>query len=359
MIGTVQALRIIAAVMVLLSHVQHEIVERSFLATSGYKPWEPVFLPGGVDIFFVISGFIMFRISRNSFGRPGQPALFLLRRIARVAPAYWFFTAAMVLAILMAPGVLAHAQLTPSWVALSALFLPSPDPYGRFYPVLRLGWTLNFEVLFYMMFAVALLFERRRGIIVLIAGLMTLALCGYFQTAKRAPFAFWCDPIVLEFLMGVAVAHAHAQGWKLRPPSSAALVVAAVASMVTVKLLGVAGHHWELRFLWMGVPAVMLCAGLVLGTDIPEGSVKRAVVFGGDLSFALYLSHPFTINAVLTLFKLTGLRQAWLCELACFALSILVAGAFFVFAERPTNRYLTRRIEQRFSSRRAVTQTAA
>lgn len=350
-IPQIQILRLVAATMVLVSHVQHEALDKPFLELSGFRPFEPLFWAGGVDIFFVISGFIMFHLGRTRFGVQGAPRAFMLRRIARVAPPYWAVTIAMLAAMMLFREHIAHGSTSLQQVVGSFLFIPAPDPYGQFYPVMILGWTLNFEMLFYAIFAVGLFFSRPVGMAWIVGALSFLGLIRFFADPRTAPFAFWANPIVIEFLFGIWLAHLRATGRRMGAMPAWSLFVLGFAIMVAAKSAGFVGEDYLLRPLWMGVPALIACAGPALIREPAQerhGPLMRALVFGGDTSYALYLTHPFSINIVALLMPRLGVSDPWAYVAIAFAAAYLGAAAAYLFFERP----LTLAINNRLSRRR-------
>jgi peptidoglycan/LPS O-acetylase OafA/YrhL len=342
----VQALRLVAATLVVLGHAKHEALNVLGLGSAASWSLAPAALfAGGVDIFFVISGFIMFTISGHEFGRPGAPSRFLLRRLTRIVPAYWLFTAAMAaVAWLLSERV----QSVPpgAWQLLaSLLFLPHFNGQGQLYPVLTLGWTLNFEMLFYVLFAFGLCLPRRAGLPTVVTLVMALALVGAWHRPEEAPFAFWCHPVVLEFLFGILLARVRARGLRWSPGLGASV---ALAGFVLLYVLGPRGAAEPLapqRVLWMGLPALAICAAAVL---VPERAVhsawQRALAAGGDASYALYLSHPFVLGALGVVWPLWGPRQAGLYILMAYLACVTAALAFHRAIERPMTRALNARL---------------
>ena len=124
----------------------------------------------GVDIFFVISGFIMVYASSRWFGSAQSPRVFLAHRIARIVPLYWATTMLYLAVVLFAPALLNSEYLAPGFVISSFLFIPAARPDGLVQPLYSLGWTLNYEMFFYALFAIAIAFPRRRGVPALIGG---------------------------------------------------------------------------------------------------------------------------------------------------------------------------------------------
>lgn len=344
-----QVLRFVAASMVLVSHLNHEVLQRPALA-RGFVPFAPVWWAGGVDIFFVISGFIMYHIAADQFGRPGAAWRFARRRLLRLVPPYWLFTLLALVAMSALPGQMAHNRASLAQIVGSFLFVPVLAPDGRPTPVLILGWTLEFEMMFYAVFALGLLFERPRGLMLIAAVLIGLVAAIGLQPLPM-PLGFWANSIVLEFLFGIGIAMAYRRGTRLSRPVGAMLAIAGAAVLVWVMACGWPGVAWIWRFAWAGVPSAMICAGVALMRVAPQpGPVMRAGVFLGDASYALYLSHPFVLSAiamVLGRLHLAGIGAAWGyivgAFVACVAASAVIHAAF----ERPFHDWLSARLTRR------------
>jgi len=129
------------------------------------------------------------------FGRRDAPLYFFLRRCARIVPLYWAVSTLLLAYVLLQLSDLRSANLSIESVVASILFFPYPKLDGEISPINGIGWTLNYEMFFYVVFAVALLVSRRAaviGISVLFLGLVAASrLFGPFAN----PFAFWSDPI--------------------------------------------------------------------------------------------------------------------------------------------------------------------
>lgn len=302
----VQALRAFAALLVALHHGQHEaaaIGARTGLAfsPSALLPW-----PAGVDVFFVISGFIMVHASGPLFGRPGARRLFLARRIARIVPLYWLVSAFFLALVLAAPGSFAGGQgeggPSAAYVAGSFLFLPMLRPDGTAQPLYGLGWTLHFEMAFYLVFALALGLSRRAAVGAVCAALAGLVLVHAIVPGLPMPLAFWSEPVILEFALGAGLGLARAEGLSLPGPLRAVSALAGLAALAaTAHLVGEPGGF--VRPLSQGLPAALLVAAAALGRprhDAPEKAASpsvRALSALGDASYALYLVHPFVLRA--------------------------------------------------------------
>lgn len=325
-----QTLRAMAALMVLTGHVLAE-AEHYFardLPSTGL-PWSR-----GVDLFFVISGFI---IALSAARMQGQPLTFLWRRFWRVVPLYWLFTTLTVVA-LMVPGALKDTQPDLGQIVSSYLFLPHARPDGRIAPVLSLGWTLNYEMAFYALTALALCLSRPFVFVSLALVALSLAGLGIAGPSQGAFVAFYTNPLMLEFLFGIAVARAYSFGWRL---SGRGMVACAGAGVFLLLLLHGTGLP---RFLAAGVPAMLIVAAVTLRDGAPTGSRATSAAGRwplqriGDASYALYLSHRFVLRALtLLVLPLMPQTQAGALVFVVGAGAAALVGALLVhsYVERP------------------------
>jgi peptidoglycan/LPS O-acetylase OafA/YrhL len=329
-----QALRFLAALLVVLGHCQHEIVKALGERAGAFWTAVPFDWGVGVDIFFVISGFIMWHLMQDSFGKPGESLLFLRRRLSRIAPIYWLGTTIIALATLPA----FEAARTVPFALASYAFVPWPHPDGRgLFPVLSLGWTLNYEMMFYCVFALALKFPRQLGI-----ALIAAVFAGLFAAARLAPpgafmLKFWGDPIIFEFLLGIGVAALHRRAGQWLAPAPAIAAALAGAALAIVFYQTDAYHHVH-RLVTGGIPAVLIVAAVVCGPGLSTRSRwAKALVLGGDASYALYLAHPFALKAVaavaaaLGLWSVTPAIPVAAMILAAVAASVVI----FRYMEKP------------------------
>jgi exopolysaccharide production protein ExoZ len=158
-LSSIQALRAVAALSVLELHITGNISNRpGFTVTS----IDNLIGAAGVDLFFIISGFIMVYASEPLFGRPAGPQVFFLRRLIRIAPLYWAVSAVFIVFFLVTPNgfatTIAASNTSIGTIIASFMFLPFPRPDGAMLPLLGVGWTLNYEVFFYVIFAGAVVY---------------------------------------------------------------------------------------------------------------------------------------------------------------------------------------------------------
>ncbi len=194
-------LRAICAVFIVLFHA----AGRDDITGTGQSPLEQAFALGAsrVDIFFVISGFVLFIATAKRGGEP--PGGFLLRRIMRIAPLYWVFTLALASMALGWPKLFPNLKPTAQDIALSLFFILhfSASRPDKIWPILVQGWALTYEVIFYLMFTIALF--ARLFVILKLAdrstamGLVFIAACGIAATGAGILSWRWLEKPLAEW----------------------------------------------------------------------------------------------------------------------------------------------------------------
>ena len=343
-----QVLRFVAAAMVLLSHLLLE-VNTPRLGGAG-SAVDPTAIPfkAGVDIFFLVSGFIMYHLAADHFGERGYPGEFLKRRLVRVAPLYWLVTLLLIGTIVAQPSEVNHSDLTWQRIVTSFLFIPWPRAGGGLFPIMGLGWTLNYEMFFYAAFAIALFLRRPLGLALIFGGFVALVVLGKLAHLPEI-MRFWCDPIILEFLGGILLAMAYRRGWLLPLPVRIASVVAGVLLFSWVGHLGVVDKID--REIWGGAPALLVAVGFILAPQGQKrGPLMAALLLGGDASYSLYLSHMFSVRILTLAWLHLHLPTGAGYVAAGMAVGAAGAVATYLWAERP----LLRTLRARFEPRRAI-----
>jgi exopolysaccharide production protein ExoZ len=350
---SVQVLRGVAALMVVIGHSQSAV--SNVLAAEGMPFARSTALPwgAGVDLFFVISGFIMVRASARLFGTPGATAEFLRRRLIRIVPLYWLVTSLFLL--LLGWASLRGGAAFPRAGAIIASFAFVPADTlgnGRLFPVYDLGWTLNYEMFFYALLVLVIGLPRGRALILLGSIIGACALIGTVIPGPSAAW-FWTRPIILDFGLGVGIGALAVGEVRLPSLGRAALAIAALLALLAdpAHLFdGAAGvtvaNDWP-RVLFAGVPVAALLAAAVLGAEPPMPRLALPFVRIGDASYSLYLLHPFALIVMEKMAqKLDGVRAmpGWLIALATILTAIAIALAGFHWIERPMTRALARRL---------------
>jgi exopolysaccharide production protein ExoZ len=323
---TIQYLRGVAALLVVWLHA----TAMTAFAGKDFAQFGRV----GVDIFFVISGFIMW--TTTSAGR--RPTDFWRARIIRIVPLYWLFTLVFIAGMAFTPGVIFNSRsFDLTFLLRSLLFIPTKDPsLGTITPVYAPGWTLNFEMFFYFVFGWALLIASRRARAATILGVfLTLNLAGYLFNVDSPIWSFYTHPMLLEFCFGIVIALnvdriERQSGW-----FGALLIVAAMACFAANTVRTPDGPD-----IFSGAGAVLVVAGVLTLERLARRRIIPIAKFLGDASYSMYLAHPFAQRAVfIVLGKILGgaILLEWYRSYICFAFVVgAVGGALsFWLLEKP------------------------
>mmetsp|Transcript_16781 Transcript_16781/g.21656 ORF Transcript_16781/g.21656 Transcript_16781/m.21656 type:complete len:351 (-) Transcript_16781:872-1924(-) len=294
MIANVQILRGFAATLVVWYHLQPMI--NSAFGTNFHSAFGAI----GVDVFFVISGFIMFY---RGYAPPKSIPFFMVSRFFRIVPLYWLATFSIVAVFLLGynPNGLHH--LTATNVLESIFFVPSVFPDGRHDLVLSLGWTLMYELFFYSLFAISFFARSRLMSFFFVASTLCFtSILGAFVEGWSYLQMFFLAPITIEFLFGAGLGLLYD---KISPNSKVALLSTAIVCIFVATALLIwffnAGlvdtGKFGARFLIFGIPSLFFVLGMLLlekaGISIREGIPIK----WGDISYSLYLFHPLTLQA--------------------------------------------------------------
>lgn len=342
----VQALRAFAALLVVMHHAQFETASLAVRTGLAFTPSTLLPWPVGVDVFFVISGFIIVYASGSLYGRPEGRRRFLAHRIARLVPLYWLVSAGYLVIAMAIPAMLTGDadgnRLDPSYVVASFLFWPANRADGLPLPLYGLGWTLNCEMFFYALFALGLGWGRRVAVVWLVAALGLLALARALLPDMPMPLAFWTSPLILEFAFGALLGLARAEGIRLGVLIRGVLMIVGLVLLMMVPEPSLPLHPFV-----YGLPAALLVAAAALGHDgepghdaAPSLAIRSAAALG-DASYALYLIHPFVLRAGREAIVRAGLASfvgAWGSLAIMVGLALLASLAVYRYVERPLTR---------------------
>ena len=281
---TIQYLRGIAALMVVWHHSRGQL-ERY----AGLLP-QHGFGASGVDLFFVISGFIMVLTTHGKSVTPGQ---FLHRRIVRVVPLYWLLTLLVVVMAHLVPGLFKTTHTHWWHVLQSLLFIPhaSPAHPGKAWPLLVPGWTLNYEMFFYLVFGMSLWLSTRWRLAVVVGTLFALVAFGWWAGPfESVGLQFYTRYLLLEFAIGMLIAH-----WWLGRGSAWPLWAAWLMLLVGALLLALREQAPMREF-----NQVLGASLVVLGALCPQllSCKNRFWQSLGDASYSIYLTHLFTLGVL-------------------------------------------------------------
>jgi exopolysaccharide production protein ExoZ len=345
-LDSLQALRGIAAMMVVVYHTG-----TLYAVHTGQVLMGNVMRAGfaGVDVFFVLSGLVIFWVHGRDIGQPQQAGRFVVKRAFRLLPVYWVVVG---LKLLKDPSALSGGALLAT-----LLLLPTATPF------INVSWTLSYELVFYFLFFLVIVLPRGWPSLLPLASMAMLALLPTPDVGANAfvgyLLRFIFNPHLAEFLFGVAV------GWALRrygAPSVkicaglalvgllAFLAAAAVGTVWSMSLTTQAGFtayevaelHSNAIFThavwWLGLPAALVIAGVV-GLEL-QGRLRMPwrgpLVWVGDLSYSLYLTHGFVVHGLLSwaFFRSVATDHPAVLLLAWLG-TLLLARVFYQFIEVP------------------------
>jgi peptidoglycan/LPS O-acetylase OafA/YrhL len=346
----VQVLRAIAVLLVTWLHAGAE-----FTPKGGKElPNLHVF---GIDVFFVISGFILALVvlrSRESHG-PWAAWLFLKRRILRIYPIYWCFCVVGVALILHREHFIPLRELWPS-----LLLLPFPH-YPQWIVLVGSTWTLVFEMAFYFLLAAVQIFTVRRAVPAIVVVLCGLVLLGRSMQIRRPILIVFFNPMLLEFVFGSLIAMAF-QRWGQRRRLGIALVVTGSIAAVLMRLFEVPSppEYWILddhgvvlrAFTW-GLAAAAIVGGVVLWLPKLNGTFGKAMVALGNASYSayigsgnvLYLCLLATRSLLLHSGRTLSLPLQIIFQVTTVVIVMLAGCVVYRWVESPLLRTLRRRFE--------------
>lgn len=322
MLKSIQSLRGIAAWLVVVHHI-HQIMLPSGV---GYKYVDSIILKfaSGVDLFFVISGFIIYN---SIIGSSSSAFIFLAKRLWRVVPLYWFYTFVAVMATMLLPGIVLQPSVEINEVMKSLLFIPYMNTeFGVHLPFLTVGWTLNYEMYFYVASFFALLISRKNYL--LIISFLIISISSIIAWVSNDT-SFYADGVVNEFLIGVFV------GWVYRSGIIKGIDSKLSILLILLSLGFILASNSYHDYISVGIP----CGVIVLCFSLSESILNRSKVIKylsvlGDWSYSTYLSHVIVICLIMKAHQEFGINL-----LLCIVLSV-VATAFVSF-------YTFRTIESR------------
>jgi exopolysaccharide production protein ExoZ len=286
MLLNLQALRALAAFLVIIYH------------------WKPLFQQtydgtwveagrSGVDLFFVISGFIMVYITAQ---KPVRPSAFLMHRIIRIVPLYWVMTMVIFAIAVISPTFFGAIRPNFLELAQSLFFIPFSKLNGRMEPLLPVGWTLDYEMFFYALFFAGLFIRNLRvgawTVIGLLAGL--IALGTYLHPEKTSPVSVYTNQLLAEFAFGMILGLNYDSVARLR------INLRLVSCVPAVALLFIFASPWfaphDARSLFFGIPAAFIVAA-ALNLETRGLVVSNSFIqLLGAATYAIYLSHFFIIG---------------------------------------------------------------
>ena len=356
----IQALRFVAAMLVVLAHSTAMVNERMHLDMFKWRAgWS------GVDIFFVISGFVMAISSRTLLQRANGWKIFITRRLIRIVPLYWVATTLKLATIIALPALALDSPLELWNTIASYLFIPTFDDTSLLAaPLLKVGWTLNYEMFFYAIFTLALFLGKSP--LKFTAAIFAIAVAANLFSTPKFPYAYgFLEPILMEFVMGMLVAKLCMRVNNINAgvntglnigaknfidkllqyisTTKAGAIIGAVAVVISFAIMfNCAEQPIWWRWAYWGIPSMVIVLVAALGEPALRKVLPKILATLGDSSYSLYLFHTFTVPLLGTLMLKLKLAQPTLALAACIVISPLVCLAIYAWFELPMTTRLKR-----------------
>jgi peptidoglycan/LPS O-acetylase OafA/YrhL len=303
----------------------------------------------GVDVFFVISGFIIAYIGTS------KPEQFFLRRIIRVVPFYWAATLFVFAMVSVAPNLFHTTTASVPHLLASLAFLPHMAANGDMVPTLVLGWSLNYEMFFYVWFAISLRISPRWSPVICAGALIAVMLAIHASHSDSPVMTFYARPIILEFCYGIAVFYlfqwcsARREALARIPGLKWLLLAIFIGNLIALNVFEECCSETLPRYLIAGVPSFFIVfSALLLERVFGMATKNRLIYLLGEASYIIYLVHPYIIFTVLRVVAKGA--AAWsspmlaLLIVAMLALVSAISVAIHVWFEKPVMAFLRERL---------------
>lgn len=321
MIYSVQYMRAIAALMVVIHHAAWKGSQ------LGGDPLHWFHIGGaGVDLFFIISGYIMCHTTES---KPDIRLIdFLKARFFRIIPLYWILTTLALIIFLITPEKVNSSGGTTSIINSYTLF-PTNEKY-----LIQNGWTLSYEFYFYILFSTGLIIKSKARYFAPIFLISLFVALGILATEKEFILKFFTNPLLLEFVFGI-ICYYIFKYIKIGSVTGIFTILISIFMMVCVNIFSPDLH----RVIKYGLPALLFFAGM---SSMEKFFIKnnKNFVFKimqgiGNSSYSLYLFHPFSLAIFSSLLvKLTLNKFDYLFVSLLIISSVCSSHLVYIFLER-------------------------
>jgi peptidoglycan/LPS O-acetylase OafA/YrhL len=330
----VQLLRGIASLLVVLMHTTLNAKEKMDLPFLGEFF---AFGGAGVDIFFVLSGFIITYTSQKALASPSNFFSFLKRRFVRIFPTYWIIITLFLLLQLALPSF--YPSLYPFNASnLANTYLLIPDHIM----VNGVSWTLSYELFFYFLFSLAFLIRQKLLLWVLsiayVITLIVLPLTGLNAGHVNPWVGLAVFPMNLEFFMGILAAQVIP---RLNARFSIPFMLLGTVTFITSAIYSNSGYSLQNPFnrvILYGIPSFFIITGIVRYELNKSIKVHNLFVSLGEASYSLYLIHlPVVVAGIKIISKLNLQSGIAKYTLLIILVAAICAGSilFFKWIEKP------------------------
>jgi exopolysaccharide production protein ExoZ len=332
MIVSIQYMRAIAVLLVIFYHAMSK--GKIYSGTS----WDWLnFGEAGVDLFFIISGYIMcyatYRKKTNIYE-------FIKARIIRIMPLYWILSTVALLIYLVMPDKINSSGGDTS-ILNSFSLIPSSSKF-----LIQNGWTLSYEFFFYIIFSFGLIFSTFKKHLIPVIILTILVILGQLFRPDNVYLGFMTNSILIEFIMGIAVFNL-AQKYSFSRNVSLFLCLAGISLLAYISDWAETNN----RVIGYGIPCLLFFIGMTnLENDLqknkhnPVGKILGKI---GDSSYSTYLIHPFfLVLASLIASKLGLVNFGNLFIITLVSGSVLTGWICYITLEKPINKLIKNKVKK-------------
>lgn len=345
-----QQLRAIAALFVVLYHMTYIAQEN-----LNYVFWGGIFRFGysGVDIFFVLSGFVVYYIHHKEIGKTSFGFPYIIKKCLRILPPYWVVLSALLVVYLLVPSYGLAQTRNPVYIIESFLLLPLRN---MTYSALSVAWSLRYELLFYLLFGVAIFLKRKPARLILslwvAISLVNFILSQVGLGTDNFDFNFLFSAYNLEFAFGCFAAHLVLNRSVSRTLSLTVFTVGTVV-FITNAIMDVSKLLQMNRFLFYGIPVVLIIYGIASYEIDHRLKCFQPLVYLGNASYSVFLVHLPVISILDKIFTKIGIygRIGYFAgTVIIFVLAVSSGCLFYELIEKRLNRILsgvrTRQVKQ-------------
>ncbi|MBE9161228.1 acyltransferase [Tychonema sp. LEGE 06208] len=333
-----QVYRGIAALLVVMVHIYFTSAE-----TLNQITFLHLFKTGwsGVDYFFVLSGFIMVYVHGSAIGKKDQLKSFLVKRAVRIYPIYWIITLTVWCLFLVIPGFANNQDLSVGKVIASLLLIPQKDK-----PILQVGWTLIYEIYFYLLFSIAIWLKPKHSVPIL-SGWLLVTFLVFRKIIKLPQDSFLLETVFgemnLEFVLGCLAAYIVIKYNNSIGKYRWILFGIGNLGYVIVGVLAAWGNIWFSRILSFGMLATLLIIAITLIDLKDSPKIPDLLIFLGDASYSIFLTHFPVISAITKIVQKANLGKYFdgFFAPALVAVFAVVFGCiFYSLIEKPLTVFL-------------------
>ena len=300
--------------------------------------FSPEFGMFGVDLFFVLSGFVICMVTDN---KSTSVPRFCFDRVARIVPVYWLMTSGLFLLVLAKPDLLNTSTAHVGNYLKSLFFIPHIREAGGVYPLLMPGWTLNYEMLFYTVIGCGLIVCRNAITLFTAVSMLVLYLLGASLNEEGAMSHFLHSSLLFEFLLGMLAYRVKDSKLFCSIPKSVAFGL-----VILLFILMAVFENRADRLIIGGIPSFIL---IILFYQL-EGQIRgigdRAVQFFvhiGDASYVTYLSHMYVIAFLnrLVFPRISTLSDESVLTVGIsIVLSLICGSVIYYLIDKPSMQFL-------------------